>query len=36
MAPITDQIIAIIIFGLATLILPAVLNRFADSRSQPR
>jgi len=33
---ITEQIIAVIIFGLATFILPSVLNRFADSRSQPR
>lgn len=31
-----DQIIAIIIFGAATFILPAFLNKFADSRSKPR
>jgi hypothetical protein len=36
MTSLTDQMIAIIIFGLGTLILPATLNRFADSRSQPR
>lgn len=36
MSTLTDQIIAIVIFGLATFILPAALNRFADSRSQPR
>lgn len=32
----TDQLIAVVIFGLATFILPAALNRFADSRSHPR
>jgi len=31
-----DQLIAIVILGLATFILPYLLNRFADSRSQPR
>ncbi len=36
MPSVTDQLIAIIIFGAATLILPTLLNRFADSRSQPR
>ncbi|OPY51259.1 MAG: hypothetical protein A4E48_01625 [Methanosaeta sp. PtaU1.Bin060] len=36
MSTLTDQIIAIVIFGLATFVLPAALNRFADSRSQPR
>ena len=36
MTSLTDQILAIVIFGLATFILPAALNKFADSRSQPR
>jgi hypothetical protein len=36
MDSLTGQIIAVIILGLATFILPAALNRFADSRSQPR
>jgi hypothetical protein len=36
MISLTDQIIAVVILGLATFILPSLLNRFADSRSQPR
>lgn len=36
MPSVTDQLIAVIILGAATFILPALLNRFADSRSQPR
>ena len=36
MDSLTGQIIAVIIFGLATFILPETLNRFAESRSQPR
>jgi hypothetical protein len=36
MPSLTDQIIAVVIFGLVTFVLPAVLNRFADSRSHPR
>lgn len=36
MPSLTDQLIAIVIFGVATFVLPALLNRFADSRSQPR
>ena len=36
MTSLNDQMIAVVILGLATFILPSVLNRFADSRSQPR
>lgn len=31
-----NQIIAVIVFGALVVILPTFLNRFADSRSQPR
>lgn len=31
-----SQIIAVILFGALVIILPAFMNRFADSRSQPR
>jgi hypothetical protein len=33
---ITSQIIAVVIFGAWVLFIPALMNRFADSRSQPR
>jgi hypothetical protein len=33
---INDQIIAIVVFGVAAFLLPWALNKFADSRSQPR
>ena len=31
-----DQIIAVILFGAATFILPAVFNKWSDSRAQVR
>lgn len=31
-----DQVIAVVIFGALVLVLPSFMNRFADSRSQPR
>jgi hypothetical protein len=35
-ADVMSQVIAVIIFGALVIILPAFLNRFADSRSQAR
>ncbi|OPX77669.1 MAG: hypothetical protein A4E45_01879 [Methanosaeta sp. PtaB.Bin039] len=32
----TSQLLAVVIFGFLVVALPAFLNRFADSRSQPR
>jgi hypothetical protein len=31
-----DQVIAVVVFGVLVFALPFVMNRFADSRSQPR
>jgi hypothetical protein len=33
---ITAQVYAVIIFGVLVIGLPFIMNRFADSRSQPR
>jgi hypothetical protein len=35
-ANVVSQVVAVIIFGAIVILLPAFLNRFADSRSQPR
>jgi hypothetical protein len=31
-----DQLIAVVLFGLATIILPTVFNKWSDSRAQVR
>jgi hypothetical protein len=36
MTPINEQLLAIVLLGAATFVLPYVMNRFADSRSKPK
>lgn len=36
MPSITDQLIAIVLFGIATFVLPAVFNKWSDSRAGVR
>lgn len=36
MDPVTSQIVVVVLFGLWVLLAPSFLNKFADSRSQPR
>ena len=36
MPSIMDQLIAVVLFGVLTVVLPAVFNKWSDSRAQVR